>query len=130
MTTKQRRRTPIFEQVLGAIGVVLLAACVVFLVYEGLNGDEHPGQVTATMTEVLPAGNMYIVTFELHNAGSQTLSNVQVTARLTDGNRELERANVTIDYLPGRSRTAGGFYFKNDPRTHTLEIKPEGYQEP
>jgi uncharacterized protein (TIGR02588 family) len=124
------RSTPLLERLLGAIGVALLATCVVFLVREGMNGDERPGRVTATKTEVVAAGDMYVVTFELHNAGSQTLSNVQVTASLQDGDRELERAAVTIDYLPGHSRQAGGFYFKNDPRKHTLEIRPEGYQEP
>ena len=124
------RPTPLLERLLGAIGVALLATCVVFLVREGMNGDERPGRVTATKTEVVAAGDMYVVTFELHNAGSQTLSNVQVTASLQDGDRELERAAVTIDYLPGHSRQAGGFYFKNDPRKHTLEIRPEGYQEP
>jgi uncharacterized protein (TIGR02588 family) len=124
------RPTPLLERLLGAIGVALMATCVVFLVREGMNGDERPGRVTATKTEVVAAGDMYVVTFELHNAGSQTLSNVQVTASLQDGDRELERAAVTIDYLPGHSRQAGGFYFKNDPRKHTLEIRPEGYQEP
>jgi uncharacterized protein (TIGR02588 family) len=110
--------------------VVLLAACVVFLVHEGINGDQRPGRVTATMTDIVAAGDMYVVTFELHNAGGQTLSNVEVAASLADGERELEQATVTIDYLPGHSRQAGGFYFKNDPRKHTLEIRPGGYQEP
>lgn len=124
------RPTPLLERLLGAIGVVLLVACIVFLVHEGINGDERPGRVTATMTDVVAAGDMYVVTFELQNAGSQTLSSVEVTASLRDGDRELERATATIDYLPGHARQAGGFYFKNDPRRHSLEIRPGGYQEP
>ena len=130
MTTKQERPTPFLERVIGGIGVVLLVACVAFLVYEGLHGDERPGQVSAIVTDIAPAGDMYVVTFELDNAATQTLSNVSVTARLGDGDRELETAQTTIDYLPGHSRQGGGFYFKNDPRKYELEIRPEGYQEP
>jgi len=130
MTKKQEQPTPFLERLLGGVGVVLLVACVIFLVYEGMHGDERPGQVSATVTDIALAGDMYVVTFELHNAGSQTLSNVSVTARLGEGDRELERAQTTIDYLPGHSRQGGGFYFKNDPRKHELEIRPEGYQEP
>lgn len=131
MANKQKQqRTPFLERLLGGIGVVLLVACIVFLVYEGIHGDERPGQVSAQMTTVVAAGDMYVVTFELHNGGTQTLSNVAVSATLTQGERELERAATTIDYLPGHSTQAGGFYFKNDPRKHTLEIRPEGYQEP
>jgi uncharacterized protein (TIGR02588 family) len=131
MTSKQNQQpTPFLERLLGGVGVVLLAACVAFLVYEGMNGDERPGSVSATVTDIAPAGDMYVVTFQLDNAGSQTLSNVSVTARLGDGNRDLETAQTTIDFLPGHSRQTGGFYFKNDPRKHELEIRPEGYQEP
>lgn len=130
MTAKHARPAPLLERLLGGIGVLLLTACVVFLVHEGINGDERPGQIAAAVTDIVPAGDMHVVTFELRNGGSQTLSNVRVTARLSDDDRELERVETAIDYLPGHSRQGGGFYFKNDPRKHTLEIRPEGYQEP
>ena len=85
---KASSRTPLLERLLGGVGVVLLVACVVFLIYEGTHGDEKPGRVTASITEIVAADDMYIVTFDLHNAGTQTLSNVQVTARVTDNERE------------------------------------------
>jgi uncharacterized protein (TIGR02588 family) len=122
--------TPLLEWVLGGIGVVLVIACVGFLVYQGMNGDERPGKIVATVTDIVSAEDEHIVMFELRNGGSQTLSNVRVTGRLTEGDEELERAQTIIDYLPGHSRQGGGFYFKNDPRAHLVEIRAEGYQEP
>ena len=123
-------KTPILEWILGGLGVVLLVACVAVLLYEGLNGEESPGAITTEVKGIVSTNGTHIVTFELKNAGTQTLSNVQVTARLVDDEREIERAQTVIDYLPGRSRQEGGFYFRNDPRAHTLEIAPEGYQKP
>lgn len=133
-TAKQPRkadqRTPLIEWLLGGIGVALFVACIAYLVHEGLSNGEQPGAVTASVIEIVEAGDAHIVTFDIHNSGSQTLSNLQVSARVLDGSREVERATTVFDYLPGRSSQQGGFYFKHDPRTLTLEINPEGYQQP
>jgi uncharacterized protein (TIGR02588 family) len=126
----QKAQTPFLEWLLGGVGVVLLLSCVAFLVYEAINGNEQPGAITASVKEIVSAGDAYVVTFELHNAGSQTLSNVQLTARLTNGEREVERVQTVIDYLPGRSQQEGGFYFKQNPKNFRVEITPEGYQKP
>jgi uncharacterized protein (TIGR02588 family) len=126
----QKTQTPFIEWLFGSVGVVLLLSCVAFLLYEGITSNEQPGAITASVTEIVSAGDAYVVTFELHNAGSQTLSNVQLTARLMAGEREVERVQTVIDYLPGRSQTEGGFYFKQNPKSFRVEITPEGYQKP
>jgi uncharacterized protein (TIGR02588 family) len=128
--SRAQERPPFLEWLLGGVGVVLLAACVSFLVYEGLRGDEQPGTVSATVKDIVSREGTHIVTFEVHNAGTQTLSNLQLTARVLDGDREIERVTTTIDYLPGRSRQEGGFYLQHDPRRYKLDIAPEGYQKP
>ena len=125
-----KTQTPLLERVLGGIGLVLLIACVAFLVREGLSSDEHPGKLDATVKEILATADGHIVTFTLLNNGSQTLSNLRVSARLMSGEREVERADTVIDYLPGRSSQEGGFYLREDPRRYRLEIRPEGYQKP
>jgi uncharacterized protein (TIGR02588 family) len=122
--------TPMLEWLVGSIGVGLLGACVCFLVYEGLSTSERPGAVTASVREVIKTDAAHLVTFDLHNSGTQTLSNVHVAARLTDGNREIETVRTVIDYLPGGSHQEGGFYFRHDPRTYRIDITPEGYQTP
>lgn len=129
-THSHQAHTPLLEWLLGGIGVLLVAACVGFLVHEGMSGDGRPGEITARVTDIVSTDTTHIVMFELRNGGSQTLSNVHITGRVIDGEKELERAQATIDYLPGHSRQAGGFYFKNDPRAYKIQIWPEGYQRP
>lgn len=135
MTDKRHRvarkdDTPFLEWLIGSIGVVLLVACVTFLVYEGINNGEEPGPVVATVIDVFSAGDSHGVTFEIRNGGTQTLSNLHVEARLFDGKKEIERTSTEIDYLPGRSSQKGGFYFKHDPRGLKVEIQAGGYQKP
>ena len=137
-TTKEKRSparkaeadTALIEWVFGGIGVVLLLSCIAFLAYEGFNNGEEPGPITSSVIDIVAAGDHHIVTFEIANGGSQTLSNLHVSARLLDGEREVESARTMIDYLPGRSSHEGGFYFEHDPRALRIEIRPEGYQKP
>ncbi len=118
------------ERLLGGVGLLLVVGCLGYLIYEGIKDGEAPGALTVTVLEIVPTGETYLVNFDLQNGGSQTLSNLQVTARLLEAGREVERATTTLDYLPGRSSQSGGFYFREDPRQFTLAITPEGYQLP
>lgn len=129
-TRKRDERTPFIEWLIGGIGVVLLVACVAFLIYEGVANGEAPGPITSVVTEIVDAGDRHVVVFEIDNGGSQTLSNLHITAHLLDGDREVESARTMIDYLPGHSSQRGGFYFEHDPRKLRVEIRAEGYQKP
>jgi uncharacterized protein (TIGR02588 family) len=122
--------TPALEWLLGGVGAVMLLAGVVFLVRDGLSSSDRPGAVEARVIDVTHAGAAFVVRYELANSGDETLSNLRVTARLTEGNREIERASAIIDYLPARSTQRGGFYLRSDPQRYRLEIAPEGYQTP
>jgi uncharacterized protein (TIGR02588 family) len=126
----RKSSTPALEWLLGGLGAALLFAGVAFLIHEGLTSDGEPGRVDARLIDVRSAGDAFVVRFELHNAGDDTLSNLHVTARVTDAGKELESATAVIDYLPSRSTQRGGFYLRHDPRRYTLEIAPEGYQQP
>ena len=129
-TGPRKRGTPLLEWLLGVAGMLLLAAGFTFLIHEGVTGDDRPGEITATVKNIVEAADMYVVTYTLSNAGSETVSNLRVSARLLDGEQEIETAHALIDYVPGHSRREGGFYFHNDPRRYTLDIRPEGYQAP
>jgi uncharacterized protein (TIGR02588 family) len=80
--------------------------------------------------DVTRAGAAFVVRFELRNGGDETLSNLRVTARLSDADSVIESASTMIDYLPAHSAHRGGFYLRHDPDRYTLAIAPEGYQAP
>jgi uncharacterized protein (TIGR02588 family) len=129
-TAARKGSTPALEWLLGAFGAALLLAAVVFLIHDGLTGDDQPGGVEIRVIDVTPAGEAFVARCELHNSGEETLANLRVTARLTAGEQEIESASTIIDYLPARSTQRAGFYLRHDPRRYTLEIAPEGYQTP
>lgn len=127
---KSRQQRPALEWVLGGLGGALLLTCIGFLIWHGVQGAYVPGEITIKVARTSSLGNQYLVEFEIHNAGTQTLAALNVTARVLDGEKELETAQTVIDYLPGRTNRKGGFYFRTDPRQHHLEIDPGGYQTP
>ena len=129
-TKKQSSDTPRLELLLGIFGLVLLVAAVAYLGYQGLSNPASPGAVTVTVLDVHPAGDAYVVKFSAKNEGGENLSQLHLTARLSEGNEEIESAAALIDYLPAHAERGGGIYLRNDPRRYTLRIDPAGYVEP
>lgn len=122
--------TPRLEWILGTLGLALLVAAVSYLTYQGLRNPSKPGAVVVTVLDIQPVGEAHVVKFSVRNEGRENLSHLHLTARLSNGDREIESADAFIDYLPARSEQRGGVYLKNDPREHTLRIDPAGYMEP
>lgn len=122
--------TPRLEWILGILGLALLIAGIGYLTYKGLSNPSKPGAVVVTVLDIHPVGDAHVVKFSVRNEGHENLSHLHLTARLNNGEREIESADAFIDYLPARSEQRGGVYLKNDPRRHTLRIDPAGYMEP
>jgi uncharacterized protein (TIGR02588 family) len=108
----------------------MLGSGVSFLVYDALARNDESGAVLVRVTDIRATGERHLVKFAVHNRGSETLSQLQLTARLTDGNTEVESAQTFIDYLPARSSRQGGFYLRHDPHRYELDISPAGYVTP
>lgn len=122
--------TPRLEWLLGLLGLALLVAGVGYLAYQAIRNPARPGAVVVTVLDVHPAGDAYVAKFSVRNEGRENLSQLHLTARLSDGDKEIESAQAFIDYLPARSEQRGGVYLRHDPRRFTLRIDPEGYVEP
>lgn len=124
------RDTPRLEWLLGVVGLALLVAGVGYLAWQGLKSSSKPGALVVTVLDIHSVGDAHVVKFSVRNEGSENLSQLHLSARLSDGNREIEAAQAFIDYLPARSEQRGGVYLRNDPRRYTLRIDPAGYMEP
>lgn len=122
--------TPALEWILGALGGLLLLASLAFLINRAVSGADEPGAVTIVADQITQTGEAWLVQFTVHNAGTQTLAELHVSARVFDGTSEIDNAQAVIDYLPGRSKRQGGFYLRNDPGAYRLELAPEGFQKP
>jgi uncharacterized protein (TIGR02588 family) len=135
MSTRAKNRkahdvTPLLEWILGAIGALLFLAGIAYLTVEGLRGEDRPAEITFTIDEVLPVGEGFLVRYRAHNRGTQTLAELHLRAEIIAGTTIMDEAQSTLDFLPGQSSRAGGFYLREDPSRYRLAIRAEGYQEP
>jgi len=70
------------------------------------------------------------VEFELFNDGSTTAAAVEVRGELMGGGAASEAAQVTFDYVPGKSSARGALLFAEDPAGRDIRIRAIGYTEP
>src|SRR5688572_8687678 len=99
----QSSDTPRLEWLLGIFGLALLVAGVSYLTYYGLTHPSKPGAVVVTVLDIHTVGEGHVVKFNVRNEGGENLSQLHLTARLSDGDREIESAQAVIDHLPAHS---------------------------
>ena len=83
----------------------------------------EPGRITKTATG-------YVMLFKAVNVTGGDAADVQIEARLLDGDRIVETSFAVVDYVPGNGRAEGGLYFEHDPAGLTLRMRPLGYEVP
>lgn len=130
--TKPRKvqGTSVIEWLAAGLGGMLFATMIGYMVVVGLNRTDGPPVVEIFATSTTRLGGAFIVKFEARNTGAQTLSGLTVHAALSEGDKEVETSDVTIDYLPTGSKRSGGFFFKHDPNAYVLEMTPKSYMDP
>lgn len=118
------------EWVVAALGLLILASTVGFLLYQALARPHVPPAIELNVDEVTEFVGGYRVSFTAHNIGTRTAANVTVEGRLLSATETVEASQVTLGYVPGRSSEGGGLFFTLDPRDHRLELRALGYEEP
>lgn len=127
MARKQPPRTPLLEWIAAGIGLILLLIVLGAVGQEAITGSaDEPPAITVTAGQVTQTGSGYVVAFEASNASRGTAAAVEIEGKLPSG----ETSTATLDYVPGRGKTAGGLFFKEDPRGQHLELRALGFQTP
>ncbi len=125
-----RRPIPASEGVVGALGALLVAATIGYLVWLALGRDEGPPDVRVTAGAVHAVENGFVVEFRARNAGGTAAGGLLIEGLLLGPEGVVETAEATIDYLPPRSEREGGLIFRRDPRGHELRLGARGYVDP
>jgi uncharacterized protein (TIGR02588 family) len=125
-----RRPVPATEWVVAAIGALLVAGTIGYLVWLALGRDEAPPDVRVVAGSVHALENGWLVKFRAVNAGSQAAAELLIEGELADQGGAIETSEATIDYLPPRSEREGGLIFSRDPRDHELHLRAKGYVDP
>jgi uncharacterized protein (TIGR02588 family) len=127
---QQDNGIPIWEWIVAAIGLVLVASVIGFLFYEAIVGSRLPPDVKLSVDSVVQTSNGYLAKITAVNEGGITAAGVIIEGELRRGTEPVERSWTTIDYLPPRSAQRGGLFFTRDPRQFELQVRPFGYVEP
>ena len=134
---KERPRTPLWEIMVGLVGLVIICVIITFLLIAAFEDKSTPPTFVFTTgsEECQPnastmTGDVYLVCVRIDNVGGRTAADLQVEARLTAADGSVESSTVEIDYLAPGSLRHVGFYFLGDPDRGQLVFLPRSYQEP
>jgi uncharacterized protein (TIGR02588 family) len=127
---QENNAIPIWEWIVAAVGFMLVAGVIGFLLYEAFSGNGLPPDVKLSVDSVVQTRNGYLVKITAVNEGGQTAEGVDIEGELRTETESLERSQTTIDYLPPGSKKRLGLFFTRDPRQFQLDVRSLGYEEP
>lgn len=132
MTQRSKpRRYPLVEWISAAIGLVIIAAMLIFLAREATDySNGIPPLLKAEATGLVAGGDRYVVEVEVSNAARRTAANVGIEGILKRGEEDVEISGASLAYVPGESRRRAGLIFSRDPREYRLELRVTGYERP
>jgi uncharacterized protein (TIGR02588 family) len=120
----------VLEWIVAAIGVLLVAGAIGYLVYHSMMRGETPPDIRTVAERVLELDHGYVVQFHVRNEGGSAAAQVTIEGELVGPDGTSERGEAVLDYLPPRSDRTGGLLFKSDPRQGELRLRATGYVKP
>jgi uncharacterized protein (TIGR02588 family) len=126
----EARPIPVTEWIVAALGVMLVAGTIGYLVWLAMSRDETPPDVRVVADGVVALQDGWLVQFRAANAGGQAAAEVLIEGELAGPDGPIETSEATIDYLPPRSEREGGLIFSRDPRQHEMRLRAKGYVDP
>lgn len=127
----RKETTPALEWIIAAIGFILVAGTIGFLIYSAVTQENSPPKLSVKTDSVTAVENGYLVKFSLYNDGENNAAEVVVEGKITEGEKDSETSSVTIDYSPSHSRREGALLFTKQPKSgENFQIRALGYQKP
>ena len=123
--------TSVLEWVLAGASALCLTAVIASLVFIALNEpSSDPAQIRLSTEQGTESESGYVMEFSAFNPAAGSAAGVEIQGRLLDGDAVVEESRVTLDYLAKRSKQRAALVFRNDPRTHQVQLRVTGYFEP
>lgn len=117
------------EWVVFALGLVATLAIVGYLGYEVAAHRSETPQVEVELGRPEQRGEVFLVPVTAKNRSDETLEGVILEATLKS-DREEEKAQFELAFLPRRSQREGWFTFTRDPVLGRLRARAIGYERP
>lgn len=118
------------EWLTGAICALLVTAMLGWIGYDIYRYQPEDARFEIAVTGVEGQASQYRVKFDIRNLSMTTAAQVQVRGDLQKDDATRESADVTFDYVASESKDTGTLFFRDDPRSGTLNINVSGYTQP
>lgn len=118
------------EWITGIVSALLVASLLGWIGYEALTNDRHRPDLAIRAHHAERTDHGFRVAFEIENHAETTAAAVVVRADLLDGREIVESVELTLDYVPAQSKSAGAVIFSRDPQGLEIRIQAVGYTEP
>jgi uncharacterized protein (TIGR02588 family) len=133
MNGKAARRKSAAEWVTLSLSVLVVGALIVVAVVEESRrqqGDATDLQVTFDTEGVTARDESFYVPFTVENRGAEAISSAEIWIDVSAGERVVESAEITVQFLPLQGKQDGVFVTTRDPASHTLRSRVESLQFP
>lgn len=114
----------------GLISAVIVSLMIGWVTWEAFTESTAPPAFSVVIGDRAAVDGGYRVSFDITNEAAQTAAAVVVRGEVLDGERSLEEAEVTFDYVPGESTASGSIFFSSDPGSRPIRIRAIGYTDP
>lgn len=121
---------PPAEWAVAALGLLLVAGTISFLIYQAVAGNSSPPDIAVEAGAISPVSGGYLVAIRVINRGGSSAKGVIVEGTLNQGESSVGKAETRFDYVPSRSERKGGLFFADDPRRFELQLRVLGYENP
>jgi uncharacterized protein (TIGR02588 family) len=118
------------EWVTGLFSAVLVISLIGFVGKAALMDQDTSPDLSSTVVRTEARSDGYQILFEISNKSSETAAGVVVHGEIVQGGTTLERTEITLDYVPGRSRAKGGFIFRTNPDGKDIRLRAAAFSEP
>lgn len=124
MTDRKKQPIPPAEWVVAALGLVLTAALLAFLLRSALDGPRKPPDITVALDSVVRLESAWLAFVTAENAGDETAADVTLEGVIGGGE---QRSTAVLDYLPPGSSRSAVLMFSADPGAR-LNVRATGFR--
>lgn len=118
------------EWLVFAGSVVLIVAVVATLLVEATTSGDEPPLLRIETGSATKSGEVFRVPLRVRNDGDDTAELAQIEVSLMDGDREVERAEVSFAFVPRKSTEQGWVAFRRDPRCCKVVTRAVAFTKP
>lgn len=124
MTDRKKQPIPPAEWVVAALGLVLTAGLLAFLLWSAVDGPRRPPDIAVVVDSVVRLESGWLTFVTAKNDGDETAADVTLEGVI--GGDE-QRSTAVLDYLPPRSSRTAVLMFSSDPAGR-LAVRATGFR--